>query len=360
MLTPPPGTGGAGRYRWTEHDRFAVEQHVVQDPAGLTIDSWASANLVRPLSPERPLWELRLMPCPVEGGYGLLLRMHHALADGQSAVTLMRLLLDGPGCALPRPRRHPDRSDLRRVVESFLEPGLAVPLPQRCSPEPDLAWEPVDAGAFRAARRALPHTTATTTETLMAAAAGALRSCFGDPAGWSPGRVRGRGRVFTWVPVSTRTAGNAGELGNHASTLRLPLPAHHDTPSARLMACRGLVDAFGRRALDLPWQLGRAVSILGPRAMDAVLARAMRPSHAAVGCTSLPWGHTRWDLDGDPVVRIVAWPVVPPLGVCHFVLSQYADASVVAVTTHRLPGDAGRLAKGFIREIARLAESGAL
>ncbi|RLV04575.1 hypothetical protein CTZ27_11715 [Streptomyces griseocarneus] len=358
VLTPPPGTGGAGRHRWTEQPCFAAEQHVVQDPAGLTLESWASAHLVRPLPPERPLWELRLMPCPAEGGYGLLLRMHHAMADGQSAMTLMRLLLDGPGNAVPRPRRHPGRSDPRRVVESFMEPGLAVPLPRGHGPAHDVAWQPVDAGTFRAARRALPHATATTTETLMAAAAGALRSCFGDPAGWSPGRVRGRGRVFTWIPVSTRTAATAEELGNHASTLRLPLPVHLDAPVARLAACHGLVDAFGRRALDLPWQLGRVVSILGPRAMDAVLARAMRPSHAAVGCTSLPWGHSRWYLDGDAVVQVVTWPVVPPVGCCSFVLSHYADTSVVAVTTHRLPGDAGRLAKGFVQEVARLAESG--
>ncbi|MEU1778660.1 MULTISPECIES: wax ester/triacylglycerol synthase domain-containing protein [Streptomyces] len=354
VLMPSPGAPAAGRRRWTERSAFVAEHHVLRDPTGRTLEAWASGALTHPLPPDRPLWQLRLMPCPTEGGYGLLLRMHHALADGQSAITLMRLLLDGPGDARPAPARRPERSDPRRVAESYLRAGLAVPLPPGRGVEPALAWSPVDADMFRAARRALPDGTATTTETLMAAAAGSLRGCFGDPAGWP-----GRGRVFTWVPVSLRTAENADELGNMASALRLPLPVDGDTPVARLSACRGLVDAFGRRALDLPWRLARLVRLMGPRAMDAVLARAMRPSHAAVSCTSLPWGRTPWALDGDPVARVVASSVVPPVGCCHFVLSNYADTPVVAVTTHRLPGDARRLAAAFAREVARLAECGA-
>ncbi|MFC5721000.1 wax ester/triacylglycerol synthase domain-containing protein [Streptomyces gamaensis] len=356
VLTPAPGVPCGGRRRWTELPAFAVEEHVVADPAGPVSEAWAAALLVRPLAPGRPLWQLRLLPCPDEGGYALLLRMHHALGDGQSAVTLMRLLLDGPGDAVPRPRRRPEGSDPRRVLESFLGTGLAIPLPAGCRVEPGFAWATVDAGAFRAARRALPDGVATTTETLLAAAAGALRSCFGDPAGWGTGRARGR--VFAWVPVSLRTAGNADELGNLASAPRLPLPVHHGTPLARLVACRGLVDAFGRRALALPWRLARVVSLAGPGAMDAVLARAMRPSHVAVSCTSLPWGRTRWVFDGHPVIRVVASSVVPPVGCCHFVLSNYAGTSTVSVSTHRLPGDAGRLAAAFVREVVRLAESG--
>ncbi|MCC3766910.1 hypothetical protein K6I34_003055 [Streptomyces sp. UNOC14_S4] len=358
VLTPPPGDSGSGRRHWVERSAFAVEHHVLRDAAGPTLEAWTSGLLTRPLPPDRPLWQLRLMPCPEEGGYGLALRMHHVMADGQSAITLMRLLLDAPGDAGPKPARRPGRTDPRRVAESFLRRGLAVPLSSERGVEPALAWSQVDAGLFRAARQALPDRAATTTETLMAAAAGALRACFGDPAGWPSGRVRRRGSVFTWVPMSLRTADNADELGNMASAFRLPLPVHVDEPVARLMACRGLVDAFGRRALELPWRLARLPYLMGPRAMDAVLARAMRPSHAAASCTSLPWGHTRWALDADPVIRIVASPVVPPAGCCSFVLSNYTDTSVVAVTTHRAPGDARRLAAAFTREVARLAESG--
>lgn len=358
VLTPPPGTPGGGRHRWTEQPAFVAEHHVVQDPAGTTLEAWASGFLVRPLPPDRPLWQLRVMACPEEGGYGLLLRMHHVVADGQSAMTLTRLLLDGSGGSVPKPRRPPDRSDPRRVLDSFLGAGLAVPLPSGQSVRPACTWAPVDVDAFRAARRALPGHTATTTETVLAATAGALRSCFGDPAGWPRARARSRGRVFTWVPVSLRTVDNTDELGNLASTFRLPLPVHCDTPTGRLLACRGLVDAFGRRALDLPWQSARLVSLLGPRAMDAVLARATRPAHTAVSCTSLPWGRTRWTLGGQPLVRIMVSPVVPPVGCCSFILSSYADTSLVAVTTHRSPGDARRLADAFAREVALLAEHG--
>ncbi|WP_240351098.1 WS/DGAT domain-containing protein [Streptomyces olivoreticuli] len=193
----------------------------------------------------------------------------------------------------------------------------------------------------------------------MAAAAGALRSCFGDPAGRSLRHTRSRGQVFTYIPVSLRTADTMDELGNITSTVRVPLPLHTDTPAARLMACRGLVDAFGPRALAVPELLARLVSLLGPRAMDAVLARAGGPPFVAVGCTALPWGRAQLTLGGHPLSRVVAFPVVQPAGGCAFVLSGYADTSAIAVTTHRLPGDARDLADAFAHEIDLLAALGA-
>src|SRR5215208_4643473 len=54
----------------------------------------------------RPLWELWLVAGLANGRVGLLLKLHHSLADGLAAVQLAGLLLDGTADApslAPRP-----------------------------------------------------------------------------------------------------------------------------------------------------------------------------------------------------------------------------------------------------------------
>ncbi|MGX8904659.1 wax ester/triacylglycerol synthase domain-containing protein [Streptomyces netropsis] len=355
VLVPPTAGSRGGRHHWKAEHAFCAEHHVAQDPAGPSLETWASGLLLRPLPPGRPPWQLHLMACPAEGEFALLLRAHHALADGQSLITLLRVLLDGVAAAVPKPRPHAPRATVRHVLGSFLGPGVGVPLPAGATLQPAHAWSPIDSETFRAARRALPDGPVTPTEVAMAATAGALRACFGAPDG-----VRGRGRLFVLVPVSLRTAGNADELGNITSSLRVPLPVHAATPAARLAACRGLVVGFGRRALEVPGLLARLLSPLGTRVMDAAIARAVGPPHTAVGCTALSWGSVRWALDGQSLARVVTFAGVPPAGACSFVLSSCAGGCAIAVTSHRLPGDARNLADAFTREVALLAGLGAV
>ena len=72
-----------------EDDRFDLDRHVVRValPAPGTdeqLDAFVSEFLSRTLSPQRPLWQLLVIEGLDDGRAVLILKMHHALADGVS------------------------------------------------------------------------------------------------------------------------------------------------------------------------------------------------------------------------------------------------------------------------------------
>ena len=50
--------------------------------------------MARPMDPDRPLWELLVVPGAASDGPGLVLRIHHAVADGVVGVAMLGALLD--------------------------------------------------------------------------------------------------------------------------------------------------------------------------------------------------------------------------------------------------------------------------
>ncbi|KWW97458.1 hypothetical protein TH66_17590 [Carbonactinospora thermoautotrophica] len=92
----PPG--GAA---WVEDPGFDPAWHVRHRrlPAPGTRDDLAAevAGLMStPLDRSRPLWEVHLLTGLVDGGFALLLKLHHALADGLRALQIGASLVDGP------------------------------------------------------------------------------------------------------------------------------------------------------------------------------------------------------------------------------------------------------------------------
>ena len=54
---------------------------------------------------DRPMWELLIVPGASPGGPGVILRVHHAVADGVTGVRLVQRLFDNA----PAPERAPSR-----------------------------------------------------------------------------------------------------------------------------------------------------------------------------------------------------------------------------------------------------------
>ena len=84
---------------WVDHQRFAVDQHVheatVQSPGGDAQLLEAATHLYgRLLDRSRPLWELWFLTGLSDGRVGVLLKLHHAVADGPATVALMAALFD--------------------------------------------------------------------------------------------------------------------------------------------------------------------------------------------------------------------------------------------------------------------------
>ena len=92
---------------WADDPRFDVRQHVRaravpapgDEPALLR--ECAALNAGR-LDRSRPLWELWLLTGLAGGRAGLLIRLHHVVADGIAAMTMMSALFD-PGPPWPGP-----------------------------------------------------------------------------------------------------------------------------------------------------------------------------------------------------------------------------------------------------------------
>jgi diacylglycerol O-acyltransferase / wax synthase len=90
---------GRGRPLWIDDERFDVRDHVfetsVAGPGGDRELLDRAAELCgRLLDRHKPLWELWFLTGLRDGRIGVLLKLHHAVADGMAAVELMASLFD--------------------------------------------------------------------------------------------------------------------------------------------------------------------------------------------------------------------------------------------------------------------------
>lgn len=110
-----PGPLG-GSPTWVDDPEFEIDQHVtaasVPAPGGeRELLDLAERLLVPLLDRSRPLWRMFLVTGLAGGQVGVLVVVHHALADGQGAMRMVRALLEPPlEHAGPREPAAPDRS----------------------------------------------------------------------------------------------------------------------------------------------------------------------------------------------------------------------------------------------------------
>ena len=256
-LEPTPlGCGGPV---WVDDTDFDVTRHVQELPRPADDEAMVDAALgfvLRPLARDRPLWRVGLVPTPggsatqatVVGGAGagLVLVLHHALADGLAGLAVLAGLVDQeveptatPSTpALPRPR--PARSALTREAwqrrvqvvrdlpdsvrllrRSFASAGGVLPpraavcsLTRRTGPRRAVAVVRTELDPVRAAAHAVGVSTNDAVLVAVARALGAV--------------LRARGEVVPelviTVPVAGRTAAERGELGNLVSPIIVPVP----------------------------------------------------------------------------------------------------------------------------------------
>jgi diacylglycerol O-acyltransferase len=271
---------------WVDDPDFELRDHVtrvrVPEPAGPSeVGTLVSDLMTFRMDRAHPLWEIWLFEGLPDKRWGLLLKVHHALADGVSGTDLYRLIFD----ATPTPAPGlPDTWEPRPAPSSLALTALAVR---------DLALTPVRLGgsAARSVRRprALAQSAADSLRGLLALS-GAIRpadqtSLTGDLHGgrryaWaqvsmkdvrlvrerlggtvndvalavvtggfralllSRGETPAAHSLRSLVPVSTRAPGTEADLGNQVSLLLPYLPVEVADPVARL-------DAVTERLRDL-------------------------------------------------------------------------------------------------------------
>ena len=262
LLRAPPG---CGRPYWADDPGFDPGWHIRQvacpPPGGeRALLDLAAAVATEPLPFSRPLWTATVVTGLAAGETGLIIVMHHVLADGIGGLAVLASLVDEacgppaggpvpgaragePDPGFPRPGppartlaadawaarlrrlRHPG-ADLRLIRQGIAELGGTRPprrLPATSLNRPAGPRRRLDVVATDlAAVRDLGHAHGgTVNDVVLAAVAGALRTLLA-------GRGETVAGVTASVPVSARQSASGSQLGNQAGVMPVTLPASGD------------------------------------------------------------------------------------------------------------------------------------
>ncbi|MEV6075494.1 wax ester/triacylglycerol synthase family O-acyltransferase [Streptomyces sp. NPDC052069] len=329
--------GGAA---WSLDKDFDVHRHVrrlvlaegdfMEQATGL-----AGELMERPLGRGLPPWQMYLIGGADDGPFAVLVKLHHALADGMRAVAIGAGIFDeiaaatgGAGTARRR-APVPPRSwlpDPREVVGMALgrigEVGRALgvgasvvragrldlrgstALTAPSSGTRRLATAELDAAAVQRIRRAEGGTA---NDILLAVVAGALRRWMlerGEPLPAADPRAL--------VPVSRRRPGGAAVSGNRLSAYLLGLPVGEPDAGRRLRAVRTAMD---RNKAAGPLKGAGAVAVLADQLpplanrFGAPLAAGAARVLFDVLVTSVPLPRSALSLGGCPLRAV--YPMAP-------------------------------------------------
>jgi diacylglycerol O-acyltransferase / wax synthase len=259
---------GLARPLWVDDERFDLDFHLrraaIPSPGGrFQLERAIGRVLSRPLDPAKPLWELYVFEGLADDRTAVLLKLHHALADGISGLTIASALFDlspdaqigtsSPWTAEPAPSRedlmreaaedlvlHPVEAvghvlaapmrTVRALAETFagvrdvVDMGAppAGPFDTKVGPARRFAIADASFDRIRAIKHSLGGTV---NDVVLCAVAGGLHALLENRGERTSGRT-----LRVMVPVSVRSRAELGELGNRVA------PAFVDVPVGRMKA----------------------------------------------------------------------------------------------------------------------------
>jgi diacylglycerol O-acyltransferase / wax synthase len=240
---------------WVPDPQVNVTAHVVEpDAAGAGMEAGFRAAVAsifaQHLDRSRPLWRIDLIPPLAGGGSALIWRIHHALADGLTAMRMASAVLwdqqpasepdaDRGG---PRPRTplsagpvaHRRLGELLAAAREAPQPWLRSPFDGHIDARRSVAFASAGLAELRRVARATDG--ATVNDAVLTVVAGGLRR-------WLEAHHGHLGAVRVKVPVSLHglppTPGNdVRQPGNRDSFFCLDLPLGSAEPLERLAAIR--------------------------------------------------------------------------------------------------------------------------
>jgi diacylglycerol O-acyltransferase len=314
------GRLGVARPRWVSSPDFDLDWHVREaDPTHFAGErGWlrlSEERLGRRLDRRRPLWQLWLARGEGEEGFVVLLHHNHAVADGHSALHILRTLFGSEPPAAPRAkRRKPPAGRGARLREGFeaarcvatalrliYPPAPAVPaLNQPLGPRRRVLVQDLPMAAVMEVSLGLgcfPN------DVYLAAVAGGLRR-------WLAGRDVEVGDLTlrAGVPVKTAARGERQGLGNHFSGVRLPLSLAESDPVARLRRVQAETKLITAGRVARGGELvSRAQNAL-PRQLLAPMARMeWSPQAINLVVSNLALPRDLGELLGRPLARLYCW-----------------------------------------------------
>uniref|UniRef100_A0AAU2UYH6 Diacylglycerol O-acyltransferase n=1 Tax=Streptomyces sp. NBC_00003 TaxID=2903608 RepID=A0AAU2UYH6_9ACTN len=362
--------GGAA---WVADKDFDVRRHVrrVRLPAGdFEAESARVAGelMERPLERGLPPWRMYVLTGEDDGAFAVLVKLHHALADGMRAVAIGAGILDQLAAPSARRRRPvPPRSWLPgpRQVAGFARDrvgeltravgiGASVMRASRLELGAGSALAADSSGTRRLATAVLGHEDVqrvrraeggTANDVLLAVVAGGLRRWLLERGSSIPGA-----EPRALVPVSRRRPGAPPGSGNKLSAYLLGLPVAEPDPLARLAAVRTAMD---RNKAAGPGRGAGAVALLADQLpplahrFGAPLAGNAARILFDLLVTSVPLPRSQLSLGGCPLRAI--YPMAP--------LAR-GQSLAIAMSTYGGRVHIGLVADGkAVPDLDRLAES---
>ncbi|MFD2473911.1 wax ester/triacylglycerol synthase domain-containing protein [Amycolatopsis silviterrae] len=360
----PPGAA-----TWVDDPDFRAVKHIrhhrlttLYDPDPLP--EFAARWIAEPLDPHRPLWELTVVTGFPDGGFAVLLKLHHALTDGAGAYAVTVGLLDGmplpePAPSIPRPR-----SPLSAVRETVETAGIAssvvraarppcLPLAAPATAERRLGFARLASADLRRIRRTHGGTT---NDVVLAVLSGALRE-------WLMNRgIRATGRsVRALIPVSVRgrAAGQTG--GNKLSGYLCDLPIGVDDPVRRLAEVRA---AMTRNKAAGPSRGAGAFPLLADRMPPALHWLGTRTAGLAAPLlfdlvvTTVPIPPARHALAGSPLTQVYPFVPLAPRQAVGIAVAPYRDSVHIGLQANaEAVEDLGSLRDAVAKAAAELLDA---
>jgi len=380
-----PGRPPVWRDQAAFEPRLHFHRHALPAPGDQgVLQEVVSDMIATPLSRERPMWDVYLLE-GYGGGCALLVRMHHAIADGIALARVLLSITDSAqepeagftqhatsvapvraalhaGQALAATSldvvAHPQRlgevartvADDGRALAKFLLPGsdTATALRGDLAIGHRVAWcEPVPLATVKRAGKAMD---ATINDVLVAAVAGSV------------GRhLRERGEdvdeVHALVPFNLRPLDEPlpRELGNQFGLLLLGLPVGIDDPVERVRAVQATMGAI-KRSHEGAIAYG-ILSAIGhtPKRVERLLVDFFSAKGTMV-LTNVPGPRSTVTLAGTPVRGVLVWaPCSGSVGMSVSVFSYAGKVTVGFLVDDALVEDPQQLADDFRRELLRTA-----
>jgi len=307
-----PVPGNLARPLWVDDDRFDLDFHLrraaIPAPGGrLQLERAVGRVLSRPLDRSKPLWELYVYEGLADDRTAVLLKLHHALADGIGGMLIGSALFDldpeAPLGSAPTPwtpEEAPSRDELIRdaISEMAAHPiealGQAARAPRRAfgelartatgmlsiagmgapprgpfdvpvGPARRFATAEVSFERLRAIKRVLGGTV---NDVVLTAVAIGLHTLLAARGGSTKGRT-----LRVMVPVSVRSRAEGGDVGNRVAPAFVEIPVGRMTPRSRLAKVRSATEELKSSTMAVSADAIIGLGAYAPPALHAAAAR---------------------------------------------------------------------------------------
>jgi WS/DGAT/MGAT family acyltransferase len=357
---------------WEDDPEFDIARHIVPArEADLSttekLQAYVGAEASRPLSDDRPRWQIQVVENFEDGSSAFIVRIHHSIADGIALLSVIFSLMEemtaeqvaAPAKGGIRPAAGaPGKGILKALAIPLAAPGVLLKRllwrPDRhalhgpkVSGKKQVAWTaPFDIAVVKRAKNLLD---ATVNDVLMALVSGALSRYLEQHAGQIVHRLR------VSMPVNVRPATEPLTLENRFAAVPLELPAGIRGLRERVRAVKARMDELKRSVAPIVvYGIQRALLVALPQRASRGLIDFLANKCTAV-VTNVPGPQREITLAGRRVRSMMFWvPQRADIGVGISILSFAGKVQVGVLADTRLVPDVRELVRAFEEEFAAL------